>query len=79
MAVRVDQLQLHLQRRVGELAHDLRLGGDLGGHQVQDQDLQRADVLGKGALTMHDEDIFVVEGIVSRQGLGDDQRHSSYS
>ena len=47
--------------------------------QVQDQDLQRADVLGKGALTMHDEDIFVVEGIVSRQGLGDDQRHSSYS
>ena len=79
MAGRLQQGHVHLQRGICQQTGDLGLGGDLGGHQVQDQDLQRADVLGKGALTMHDEDIFVVEGIVSRQGLGDDQRHSSYS
>ena len=76
MAGRLQQGHVHLQGGICQQTGDLGLGGDLGGHQVQDQDLQWADVLGKGALTMHDEDIFVVEGIVSRQGLGDDQRHS---
>ena len=79
MAHRLQQGHVHLQRGICQQTGDLGLSGDLGGHQVQDQDLQRADVLGKSALTMHDEDILVVEGIVSRQGLGDDQRHSSYS
>ena len=34
---RVNQLQLHLQRRIAEQARQLRLGGDLGRHQVQNE------------------------------------------
>ena len=76
VAGRLHQGHVHLNGGIGQQAGNLGLGGDLGGHQVEDEDLQRADVLGKGALTVHDEDVFVVEGIVSGQGLGDDQRHS---
>ena len=76
VAGRLHQGHVHLNGGIGQQAGDLGLGGDLGRHQVEDEDLQRADVLGKGALTVHDEDIFVVEGVVSGQGLGDDQRHS---
>ena len=67
---------MHLQRGICQQTGDLGLGGDLGGHQVQDQDLQRPDMLGKGALAVHDKDVLLVQGIVSRQSLGNDQRHS---
>ena len=76
MAGRLQQGHVHLQRGVGQQPGDLGLGGDLGGHQVQDEDLQRADMLGKGALPVHDKDVFFVQGIVGGQGLWDDQRHS---
>ena len=69
------QVHLHLQRRVGELAHDLRLGGNLGGHQVQDQDLQRADMLGRCPLPVHDKDVFLVQGIVGGERFRDDEGH----
>ena len=76
MAHRLQQGHVHLQRRVGQQPGDLGLGGDLGGHQVQDQDLQRADMLGRCPLPVHDKDVFLVQCIVSRQSLGNDQRHS---
>ena len=79
VAGRLQQGHMHLQRRVGQQTGDLGLGGDLGGHQVQDQDLQRADVLCQCPLPVHDKDVFFIKGIVGGQGLGDDQRHSSYS
>ena len=34
VALRTEELHLDLQRRVRELSQDLRLGGDLGGHEV---------------------------------------------
>ena len=76
MAHRLQQGHVHLQRRVGQQPGNLGLGGDLGGHQVQDQDLQRADMLGRCPLPVHDKDVFLVQGIVGRQSLGNDQRHS---
>ena len=45
VAGRLQQGHVHLQRRVGQQPGNLGLGGDLGGHQVQDEQLQRADVL----------------------------------
>ena len=62
MAHRLQQGHVHLQRRVGQQPGDLGLGGDLGGHQVQDQDLQRADMLGRCPLPVHDKDVFLVQG-----------------
>ncbi len=70
MAGRLQQGHVHLQRGVGQQPGDLGLGGDLGGHQVQDQDLQRADMLGQRPLPVHDKDIFLVQGIVGGQVLG---------
>ena len=55
------QLDLDLKRRVGELAQDLGLGGDLRGHEVQQEELQRADVLVHRAKLRHDEDVLALE------------------
>ena len=41
-----DELQLHLQGGVAQQAAELGFRGDLGGHQVQQQNFQRPDILG---------------------------------
>ena len=63
MAHRLQQGHVHLQRRVGQQPGDLGLGGDLGGHQVQDQNFQRADMLRQRPLPVHDKDVFFIQGI----------------
>ena len=75
MAHRLQQGHVHLQRRVGQQPGDLGLGGDLGGHQVQDQDLQRADMLGRCPLPVHNKDVFLVQGIVGGERFRDDEGH----
>lgn len=60
IAGRAQQLYLDLKRGVGELAQDLGLGDDLGGHQIQDQHAQRADVLVHGPVFGHDKDVFAL-------------------
>ncbi len=65
----MEQGHFHLQRGVAEQAQQLGLGGDLGGHQVEDGDAQRADILVAGALLAHDEDIFAFEGQRGRAGF----------
>ena len=75
MADRLQQGHVHLQRRVGQQPGDLGLGGDLGGHQVQDQDLQRADMLGRCPLPVHDKDVFLVQCIVGGERFRDDEGH----
>ena len=60
MAGRLQQGHVHLQRGICQQTGDLGLGGDLGGHQVQDQDLQRPNMLGEGALAVHDKDVLLV-------------------
>ena len=52
------QLQLHLNRRVAQQARQLRFGGDFGGHQVQQEDFQRANILRFRARIGHDEYVF---------------------
>ena len=69
------QVHLHLQRRVGELAHDLRLGGDLGGHEVEDEHAQRTDVLVQRAVLGHDKDVLALELRGGREGVGDANGH----
>ena len=69
------QVHLHLQRRVGELAHDLRLGGDLGGHEVEDEHAQRTDVLVQRAVLGHDKNVLALELRSGRKGVGNTNGH----
>ena len=71
------QIHLHLHRRVGELAHDLRLGGDLGGHEVEDEHAQRTDVLMQRAVLGHDKDVLALELRGGREGVGNANGHGS--
>ena len=70
---------LHLQRAVGQQPGQLGLGDDLGGHQVQNQDAQRADVLALGTLAVHDKDVFMAQLVERGQLFRDDQRHTWFS
>ncbi len=54
----VQESHFHLQGRIPQQAQELRLGGDLGGHQVQDGDAQRAYVLMAGALLLPSQRYF---------------------
>ena len=71
----LQQLQMHLQRGVSQKARQLRLGRDLRGHQVQQQDLQRADVLPFRAGFLHDEDILFIQCFNGRKAVGYADRH----
>lgn len=59
----LQQGHVHLQRGVGQQPGDLGLGGDLGGHQVQDQNFQRTDMLRQRPLPVHDKDVFFIQGV----------------
>ena len=71
----VQECDLHLKRRVGKQPQDLRFGGDLGRHEVQDRNTQGADVLMQRTVFVHDEDIFVLEGFPGGKGGRDFYRH----
>jgi hypothetical protein len=53
------QANVHLQGGVGKQAKQLGLRHDLGGHQIQNCDPQRADILGGGTAFVHDENILL--------------------
>ena len=55
------KLYFDLYRGVGQLAKDLGLRYDLGGHQIQDYYIQRTDILMQGSVLGHDEDIFALQ------------------
>ena len=58
---------VYLQRRVGEHPEQLRLGHFFGGHQVDDGNFQRADILGRSALAGHDKNVLPFQRRVCRQ------------
>ena len=60
MGARVQKLQMHLQRRVAEQSGKLCLGFDLGRHQIEDQNLQRTNILCCGTVFRHNEDILTL-------------------
>ncbi len=79
VALGAQQVDLDLQRRVGKLAHDLRLGSHLGGHEVQDEHTQGTNVLVKGAELRHHKDVLALEDFGRGQRIGDSDRHDGYS
>ena len=73
----VHERDVDLQRRIGEKAHELRFRFHLGRHEIQDGDLQRADVLRERPLVAHNENILLLERRISGYILGNDDRHCS--
>ena len=73
----LEQLHLDLEGGVGQLAQDLGLGDNLGGHQVEDQNVQRTDVLVQGPVLGHDEDVFSLQHRTGRQGIGNLDGHGT--
>ena len=67
MLGRTQKSDVDLKRRIAQQAKQLRLGGDLGRHQVDDGNLQRANVLTRGAIFGHDEDAFAFKGGAGRE------------
>ena len=61
VAGHLKQLHLDLERRVGQLAQQLGLSDDFGGHQIEDEQVQRAHVLVDGPVLGHNEDIFSLQ------------------
>ena len=72
----VDQLQLHLQGRIAQQTGKLGLGDDLGGHQIQQHDLQGTDVLGLRPGLGHDENILFFQGLRCGEVIGDLNGHT---
>ena len=72
-----DQRQLDLQRRRADDAGELGLGLHLLRHQVEEPDLQRADVLAQRRLLRHDHHALAPEHVVGGQGRGDLDRHAA--
>jgi hypothetical protein len=58
----LDQRQLDLQRRRAEQTGDLRLGLDLVGHQIEQPDTHRPDVLAHRIDLAHHHDAFGIQG-----------------
>ena len=79
VALGAQQVNLNLQRRIGELAHKLRLGGDLGGHEVQNQHAQRTNILVESAKLRHDKDVLALENLGCGQSIRNSNRHDAYT
>ena len=56
----------------------LGLRGDLGRHQIQQNDLQRTDILGQRPVLGHDKDILFLQGFCRRQTVGNFNRHPQF-
>ena len=77
MALHLEQLQLHLQGCVAQQPCQLGFGDDFGGHQVQKENLQRADFLRQGAALLHHEDILALQHLFRRQVVGNLDGHNA--
>ena len=75
VALRRNQLQLNLEGGVSQQTGKLNLRLDFLGHQVYQQNLQRADILRNSPPLGHDENVFPVENIHRRQVIRDFNRH----
>ena len=73
------ELDIDLERRIRQLAQQLGLGDDLGGHQVEDEQVQGADVLMQGAALRHDEDILALQHAGGGERVGNSDGHGETS
>ena len=69
------EVHVHLQRRLGNEAQDLRLRLDLLGHEVEQHDPQRAHMLLGSDVLLKREDALVVKNLLGRKSGGDVDRH----
>ena len=65
----------HLQGRIADQAKELGLGCLLGGHQVENSNLQRADILGGRALLRHNKDVLFRQDFGCGQSVGNLNGH----
>ena len=72
------EVDLHLQRGLGDQAEQLGLRLDLLGHEVEDHQLERADTLTFRLGLLQREDAFRIEYGSGRQAAGDLDRHGSH-
>ena len=69
------QLQIYLKGSIAQKTAQLSLGDDLGGHQIQQNDLQGTDILGRSPAGFHDKYIFLGQRFRGRQVIGDLNGH----
>ena len=79
VALGLEQMYIDLEGRIGQLAQQLGLGDDLGGHQVEDEQAQGADVLVQGAALRHDKDVFALQHTGGGERVGDTDGHGQTS
>ena len=75
MRTDLNQLDFHLQRRIAEKAGQLGFGGDFGGHQIQNADAQRTDILCGSPQLVHDKNVFAFKYAGGRERLWYFNRH----
>ena len=75
IARRPDEVDVHLQRSVAEQPHELGLRHLFCGHEVDDGDFQRADVLRARALRVHDEDLLAAQRRIGGYVFRNDDGH----
>ena len=61
-----DEFYLHLQRCVRENADEVGLGRNLDGHEVEDRDAERADILSARPRRVHHEYILLLQQFYRR-------------
>ncbi len=76
---RSHQFQVNLQGSVAQKTRELNFCLDFFGHQVDQEDLERTDILGDSASLGHDEDVFLMQNINGWQPVGYFNRHGILS
>ena len=69
VAADLKQLDVALNRGVAQQPEQLGLGFDLLGHQVEDRQPQRPDILGVRPFLVHDKDIFFLQHPCGGEGI----------
>ena len=70
VALGLDQIDLDLNRGIGQATQDLRFCDDFKWHQVEQRNAQRPDILRCGTVLGHDENVFTFQHGSRRQTVG---------
>ena len=79
IAPSLQKFRLHLQGGIAQQAQKLRFGFNFSGHQVQNGNFQRADVLRRCALFRHYKYIFIFKDLPCGQFVWNLNRHGFVS